>query len=156
MKAKKKRSGLYVLAVLGAGLVASLFFMLGPPGLLAKSGSPLFCASCHVMEEQYEAWFHAGAHRQVKCVDCHLPNQNPALHYVWKSIDGLKDTVVFYSGRVPERIDISPHGRQVVLANCLRCHEAAVDHIDQERLCWECHRRIPHRQAGLMQTLADI
>lgn len=153
MSAKKKRLGLYLLAGLGAGLLASLFFMLGPPGLLAKSESPLFCAGCHVMEEQYEAWFHAGAHRRAQCVDCHLPNQNLALHYVWKSIDGLKDTVVFYSGRVPERISISSHGQQVVLANCLRCHGAAVSLIDQERLCWECHRRISHRQSGLTQTL---
>jgi cytochrome c nitrite reductase small subunit len=153
MGAKKKRIGLYALAGLAVGALASIFFMLGPPQLLAKSETPLFCASCHVMEDEYEAWFHAGAHRGIKCVDCHLPNQNKALHYTWKSIDGLKDTIVFYAGRVPEQINITPHGQEVVHTNCIRCHQGRVEHIDQERLCWECHRRLSHRQTGLIQTL---
>lgn len=38
------------MALLGIGVIASLFFMLGPPKLLAKSESPVFCGSCHVME----------------------------------------------------------------------------------------------------------
>lgn len=40
-----------------------LFLLLGPPQLLAKSESPAFCASCHVMKPQYEAYMHNGAHR---------------------------------------------------------------------------------------------
>lgn len=150
---KKKRIGLLSLAILGAVLLAAIFVTLGPPGLLAKSESPIFCAGCHVMEGEYDAWSHAGAHRRQRCVDCHLPNHNTAVHYVWKSIDGMKDVLAFYSGRVPDYIEISNHGRQVVQANCIRCHETAVDHIDQERICWQCHRRIAHRRAGQIQTL---
>lgn len=150
---KKKRIGLLSLSLLAAALLVAIFMSLGPPGLLAKSESPLFCAGCHTMEAEYDAWSHAGAHRREKCVDCHLPNHNTAVHYVWKSLDGMKDVLAFYSGRVPDRIEISNHGRQVVQANCIRCHETAVDHIDQERLCWECHRRIAHRRSGQIQTL---
>ncbi|OGQ96973.1 MAG: cytochrome c nitrite reductase small subunit [Deltaproteobacteria bacterium RIFOXYD12_FULL_57_12] len=150
---KKKRIGLYGLAVLGAGLVVALFLLLGPPKLLAESESPVFCAGCHVMEAEYEAWDHAGAHRRIKCVDCHLPNEGRVLHYTWKSIDGMKDVLVFYSGKVPERIAITNHGKEVVQGNCIRCHETTVGHIDQERLCWDCHRRIAHRRSGSMQTL---
>jgi len=152
MGVKKKKIGLYVLAILMVGVAASLFLMLGPPKLLAKSESPLFCAGCHVMEAEYEAWAHTGAHRREQCVDCHLPNQNVALHYIWKSIDGLKDTLAFYSGRVPERIMITAHGQEVVQLNCIRCHETTVQNIDQQRLCWSCHRRIAHRGSGLIQT----
>ena len=153
MGARKKRAGLYALAALAAGGLASLFLMLGPPQLLAKSEGPEFCAGCHVMEGEYEAWLHAGAHRRVKCVECHLPNRSLASHYTWKSIDGLKDTIAFYSGRVEERIGISAHGREVVQDNCVRCHATTVEQIDQERLCWDCHRRLAHRRSGQIQTL---
>lgn len=138
-----------------AGLVLAgvgLFLALGPPRLLAKSESPLFCASCHVMEDQYEAWFHQGAHRRKACVDCHLPNGNAVSHYAWKAIDGMKDVVVFNSGRVPENIRISAHGRAVVRANCVRCHETAVEMIDHGRLCWDCHRRITHARTAAAGT----
>lgn len=129
-----------------------LFLMLGPPHLLAKSESPDFCASCHVMEDQHTAFMHNGAHRRFKCVDCHLPNDNLASHYIWKSIDGMKDVLFFYSGKVPEKITLSSHGAKVVKANCIRCHEALVSQMDTSRDCWKCHRRITHTGTGALQT----
>ncbi len=145
---KKIHLALAGLVVAGAGL----FLALGPPQLLAKSESPDFCASCHVMEAQYEDWFHQGAHRRKACVECHLPNDNLAGHYVWKAIDGMKDVVVFNSGRVPENIRISAHGKEVLQANCIRCHEAAVEMIDKGRPCTDCHRRITHARTGAVET----
>ncbi|MEA4856305.1 MAG: cytochrome c nitrite reductase small subunit [Solidesulfovibrio sp.] len=145
---KKLPLALAVLVVAGTGL----FLALGPPRLLAKSESPDFCASCHVMEAEYEAWFHQGAHRRKACVECHLPNENRASHYVWKAIDGMKDALVFHSGRVPETIRISAHGREVVRANCVRCHETAVEMIDHGRPCTDCHRRISHAGTGTVAT----
>ncbi len=134
------------------GIALGAFLAFGPPKLLAKSETPEFCASCHVMEAQYEAWFHEGAHRNVKCVDCHLPNQNMAAHYLWKSIDGMKDVIVFHSGRVPERIKISEHGQSVLQTNCIRCHELTVARIDSRRRCWDCHRRLSHTRSGAILT----
>lgn len=143
--------------ILGAGVIAAillaLFLMLGPPHLLAKSESPDFCASCHVMEKEYTAFMHGGAHRRNKCVDCHLPNDNAALHYVWKSIDGMKDVLFFHSGHVPERITLSAHGAKVVKANCIRCHSQLVSQMNTSRNCWSCHRRITHTGTGSMATL---
>lgn len=136
------------------GAVLLLIFLLfGPPKLLAKSEHPSFCAGCHVMEAQYEAWAHTGAHRRKMCVDCHLPNDNVGIHYVWKAIDGMKDVVFFYSGAVPERIELTAHGKEVLQANCIRCHEQTVMNINQERSCWECHRRIMHTRSGALQTI---
>lgn len=142
----------YIVVLGFLGAAAGAFLMLGPPGLLAKSETPEFCSSCHVMEAEYEAWFHEGAHRRINCVDCHLPHQNVAAHYVWKSIDGMKDVMIFYSGRVPETIKISQHGQNVLQANCIRCHEMAVDRIDNDRLCWSCHRRLAHIRSGTIAT----
>ena len=110
-----------------------------------------FCISCHSMEAEYEAWMHS-AHSRKMCVDCHLPNENRAVHYLWKSIDGLKDVIIFYSGRVPERIKISSHGEKVLQANCIRCHETTVMLIDTKRKCWACHRRMMHMHAGIRET----
>ncbi|ACD94766.1 cytochrome c nitrite reductase small subunit [Trichlorobacter lovleyi] len=129
-----------------------LYLTLGPPHLLAKSESPDFCASCHVMEAQHTAFMHAGAHRRFKCVDCHLPNDNLASHYIWKSIDGMKDVLFFYSGKVPEKITLSEHGAKVVKANCIRCHETLVSQMDTSRNCWSCHRRVTHTGTGALQT----
>lgn len=142
----------YSLVIGLIGLAAGAFLALGPPGLLAKSETPNFCASCHVMEAEYEAWFHEGVHRRINCVDCHLPYGNLASHYAWKSIDGMKDVFVFYSGRVPDPIQISEHGRNVLRGNCIRCHEATVEMIDNERRCWDCHRRITHMNSGSIAT----
>ncbi len=150
---KAKSSKLKYLLVIGVvGAAIGLFLALGPPKLLARSETPDFCASCHVMESQYEAWFHEGAHRSIKCVDCHLPHQNIPLHYTWKTIDGMKDVAVFYSGRVPERIALSERGAGVLQTNCIRCHGATVDKINQERHCWECHRRLSHVRSGAIMV----
>ncbi len=137
-----------VLAVIGG--LAGVFVGFGPPGLYAKSAQPEFCAGCHVMEFRYENWFHNGGHRSVKCVDCHLPNDNPANHFVWKSIDGMTDVFYFYSGRVPERIRISARNAATVQTNCRRCHAETVSRINEDRPCWECHRRLSHLKTGAM------
>lgn len=133
--------------------VVSLFLLFGPPKLLAKSESPDFCSQCHVMGPEYEAWLHEGAHRRKLCVDCHLPNENMPVHYVWKAIDGLKDVLFFYSGRVPEQIKLTSHGAKVLQANCIRCHSSAVEFMDHDRKCWECHRRLIHKRSGSIETL---
>ncbi len=150
-----KRSKLLIrVGVAGVfGVVLSLFLMFGPPGLLAKSEAPVFCGGCHVMESEYESWFHTGAHKRKKCVECHLPNENVAMHYVWKAIDGMKDVVFFYSGRVPEHITITAHGAEVLQGNCIRCHSEAVQNVNPGRKCWDCHRWITHKRSGSIETL---
>lgn len=153
MNLKKPR--LPVRAILIAAVAAAsgaLFMALGPPQLLAKSESPDFCASCHVMGEEHAAWRHAGAHRRLRCVDCHLPEGNPVVHYFWKSIDGMKDVISFQTGHVPERIELSGHGAKVVQENCIRCHASALANIDVTRRCWSCHRQMRHRLTGVVAT----
>lgn len=152
-KAGTGKKFIYLVAAVVGVVAISLFLLVGPPQLLAKSSMPDFCVSCHVMESQYEAWFHTGAHRRIKCVDCHLPNENEGIHYIWKSIDGMKDALVFYSGSVPDRITLSSHGEKVLQKNCVRCHEVTVSLMDSERKCWGCHRWISHTRGGNLETL---
>jgi cytochrome c nitrite reductase small subunit len=143
---------LLILALVGAGLGAFLAF--GPAKQYAKSESPEFCGSCHVMESQYEAWFHAGAHRRLTCVDCHLPNDTVARHLIWKGIDGGRDFVAFHTGRFTDDIRLSARGAQVVKENCLQCHTETMARVNEDRNCWECHRRLRHRQTGAMAASA--
>ncbi len=140
----------YLAVAFLAGTFIALFLLLGPPGLLAKSESPDFCAGCHVMEDEHTAWRHSGPHARIKCVECHLPGGSPAEHYTWKAIDGMKDVVVFHTGTVPETITLSPHGEKVVQANCVKCHQGAVATMDQSRKCWSCHRQLRHRLTGIV------
>jgi cytochrome c nitrite reductase small subunit len=148
----KKKKWSLLLGSMGALGAIALFVSFGPPQLLARTETPLFCASCHVMQSQYEAWFHVGAHRSIRCVDCHLPHRNMPVYYLWKSIDGLKDVALFYSGNVPETIEITPRQTRVVQSNCIRCHAVRVEMLDQQRRCWECHRFLQHHLAGVRMT----
>ena len=152
MSALKKHRLKILLGIIVLGGALGLFLGFGPPQLMAKSESPLFCNSCHVMESQFEAWFNVGAHRTIRCVDCHLPHENLPAYYVWKSVDGMKDVLVFYSGRTPESITISERGKKFVQANCIRCHTERVAMINQDRPCWDCHRFLQHQLAGVRMT----
>ncbi len=145
--------------LLGTGaciaLGGALFAFFGPPKLYAKTGSPEYCASCHVMEDQYEAWRHQGAHRRINCIDCHLPNNNIVNHLYEKSYQGMRDTFIFYSGRVPERIRLSMEGGKIVQANCERCHGEIISRLEMtDRNCWSCHRRLSHNRSGSMETIS--
>jgi cytochrome c nitrite reductase small subunit len=142
---------LIVILVLFAAAIGG-FLMLGPPALLARTETPEFCSSCHVMQTQYNSWFHEGAHRSIVCVDCHLPHQNLLVRYMWKSITGVKDVVVFHSGMTPDRIVVSNHGQNVLQGNCIRCHQTTVWRINRERNCWDCHRRLSHIRSGAVLT----
>lgn len=137
------------LAVLIVSFIG-IYVSFGPPGLYARSGTPEFCAQCHVMEMEYENWFHNGGHRRLLCIDCHLPNDNFARHLTWKGYEGMWDAFVFYSGRVPDYIRISEAGAIIVQENCHRCHQETVARINEDRNCWICHRRLSHRNTGSM------
>jgi|UniRef100_A0A7C3Z0C5 cytochrome c nitrite reductase small subunit len=143
---------LVILVLVAAALGAFLAF--GPPRLYATSESPEFCGSCHVMETEYEAWFHAGAHRRLKCVDCHLPNDHLADHLLWKGIDGGRDFVTFHLGLYAENIRLTARGAQIVKENCLRCHAEIMARVSEDRNCWVCHRQTSHRKTGVVAALA--
>ena len=143
---------LLVVAVVAAGLAAFLAF--GPPRLLAKSESPEFCSSCHVMESRYEAWFHAGAHRRVKCVDCHLPNDN-IVHHLWRKKSSAAARSSWPSTRActPRTSGCRTAAPRTLKANCLRCHAETMARVNEDRNCWFCHRQLRHRQTGVVATL---
>ena len=131
------------------GFFLILVIILISPALVRETSKPGFCNSCHIMEKEYEDWFKTGLHRNIKCVDCHLPNDNLINHLIWKGIDGTKDVVSFYGRLYPDLIKISEHGKKTVKENCIRCHDEMVSRMRVEgRDCWACHRQTKHTFPG--------
>ncbi len=122
-----------------------VYLLFGPPKFLEKSESAQFCASCHTMSEQYHSWRHS-AHKVIKCVDCHLPNDNIFNHYLWKAIDGTKDLYYeFFPRQEFYQISLTNHGIAVVQNNCLKCHGEMVSKINRNLSCFTCHVRTGHK-----------
>ncbi|MBI5743753.1 MAG: NapC/NirT family cytochrome c [Elusimicrobia bacterium] len=130
------------------------FLLFGPPRMIELTESPQFCALCH--SNQNGDWLHS-AHRREKCIDCHLPNDNFADHYMWKSIDGGKDVFFHFSGLGDGNdTQLTPHGKKVLQANCIRCHVDLVSHINNKRSCIDCHRTLSHRRTALTLTKEEM
>jgi cytochrome c nitrite reductase small subunit len=145
-----KKYGIYGIALLFILLISVLL----SSKIIAKTNTPKYCASCHVMQEEYLSLIKGGLHNSLKCVDCHLPNDSKVSFYFWKTVDGGKELIIFYSGRVSDPIKASAHAKKIIQQNCIRCHEGMVSRITiADRNCWDCHRRISHKHAGLRETI---
>lgn len=130
-------------------IIIFVFAGLFVPKIVRYSESPEFCVKCHSMKDQYDSWNHS-LHKNLKCIDCHLPNDNFVNHYVWKGIDGTKDLVSETLGlKEWWEIHLSEHGKKVLQSNCVRCHEGLLAHMDKKRNCIDCHRTITHKKTAL-------
>jgi nitrate/TMAO reductase-like tetraheme cytochrome c subunit len=86
-------------------------------GLLEFSSTPTFCRMCHVMEPYFEAW-RTSNHKDVPCVDCHIPPEPKAA--IWAKFQTINSVVQYITKRYGTR----PHA-EIEDAACLRkgCHE---------------------------------
>ncbi len=115
---------------------------------------PSTCNNCHVMDAQYENWYHAAHADPTSCVECHLPHDNVVNYYLAKAQTGFHDVFVFSSGQTPILIRAKPETDKIIQANCIRCHSARVDNIVNgpqpfDQNCWDCHRSVAHGPRGI-------
>lgn len=151
---KHRRSLVRASSAAAALSVGGAFMLFGPPRMVELTESPQFCALCHASQNQ--DWLHS-AHRRERCIDCHLPNNNTPNHYLWKSIDGGKDLFFHFSGLGDGNdTELTGHGKKVLQANCVRCHEGMVSHIGNKRSCSDCHRTFSHRRTALTLTREEM
>ena len=143
---------LFILAIAAAAIALGFFvFVTDAP---AYGGSaPETCANCHVMDSQYENWYHAPHENFTECVDCHLPHDNAVVYYLEKGRQGAKDVYAFTTGNIPVQIRTSEKSKGIIQENCVRCHEETVESITMgaqpfDRYCWDCHRGISHGERG--------
>jgi cytochrome c nitrite reductase small subunit len=118
--------------------------------------APATCNNCHVMDAQYENWFHAPHAAWADCSDCHLPHETLLDYYLYKGKSGIRDVFSFVTRSYPDpaAIRANDETRAILQANCIRCHKDAVEAIlagpqPFERACWECHRSVAHGERGL-------
>ncbi len=139
---------------------------------ISKAGSylsdkPEVCTNCHIMAPQFTTWSHSSHKNVTNCNDCHVPHNNVVNKYFFKAKDGLRHATIFTLRNEPQVIFIKDAGKNVVQQNCLRCHEHTMDKVitknnnntginklyTEERLCWDCHRDVPH---GTVNSLSSI
>lgn len=129
------------------------------------SDKPETCVNCHVMAPQYATWNHSSHREWATCNDCHVPQDNAFNKYLFKAKDGLYHASIFTLRKEPQVIKILEAGQKVVHDNCVRCHnKQLVDakltgtipkhhHNMTDRVCWECHREVPH---GRVNSLSSV
>jgi cytochrome c nitrite reductase small subunit len=138
------------LAVLAVGLYVTDF-------TAYLGNNPTSCNNCHVMDNVYESWYHAGHKPWTTCNDCHTPH---ALipKYIVKAQSGYHHVSAFLLGNIPPAIRAKESSKEVVQENCIRCHTDAVENLDMEsgytkddpgRYCFDCHRSAGHGERGL-------
>lgn len=107
-----------------------------------------FCGSCHVMEEQVDTFVHSAHQIATDCGDCHVPHE---LVYgaFDKAYTGTKDLIGVILDKDPFEIHAGKHSKNVVQANCVRCHQDFLNEVGNTmdeggRYCFDCHKNTPH------------
>lgn len=144
MQDTSKPKGKWFVALLtfAAGMVA----MVGIGAAVKGTDQASFCASCHSMNEA--AWTHKqSVHRQFDCSECHLPS-DIAAKMPYKTEIGLHDLYVQNFGTIPDRIHTTDKMKDVIQANCRRCHVGTTMTVamDAKPYCTDCHRTVPHNK----------
>ena len=129
-----------LIIAIAAAVIALTFFVFVTDAPAYGGSAPETCANCHVMDSQYENWYHA-------------PHENIVVYYLEKGRQGAKDVYAFTTGNIPVAIRASEQTKGIIQDNCIRCHEAKVESIVMgaqpfDRYCWECHRNVAHGPRG--------
>lgn len=105
----------------------------------------MFCSQCHSMEGV--AVTHSNStHAQFSCNECHTP-ANLVAKLPYKAKVGMHDIFVTFTGTVPSTIHATDEMKEVVKANCIRCHASTISTVamDVKPFCVDCHKSVPHQ-----------
>ncbi|MBY0505874.1 MAG: NapC/NirT family cytochrome c [Bryobacteraceae bacterium] len=85
-----------------------------------------FCGTaCHVMAPEFAA-YQAGAHAQVKCVECHIGEG--AGNAIRAKVNGTRQLFLVTTGRYQRPIPSPPHGLKAAGETCENCHSPRHDY----------------------------
>lgn len=153
-----------VVILLGAAAGLALYALYASRALSYLSDSPQTCVNCHIMAPQYATWQHSSHREHTTCNDCHVPHDNIFRTYYFKAMDGARHATMFTLRLEPQNIFIHQAGIDVVQENCIRCHSNLITDSRlltqtdkfhskfEDRLCWDCHREVPH---GRVKSLSS-
>ncbi len=151
-----------ILSGVAVGLLLTSFYISNAASYLSDDSET--CINCHVMTPQFATWERSSHKTVAKCNDCHVPHDNIVAKYAFKAKDGMRHATMFTLRMEPQVIRISESGKEAVQQNCIRCHENNIHPVslralsnkmihDSERVCWDCHREIPH---GRVNSLSSV
>jgi len=154
----------WILCFAALGILAGLALALGKVSRATSylSDDPEACVNCHVMRPHYASWQRSSHARVATCNDCHVPHQTPLHAYAFKARDGLYHSSIFTLRLEPQVIHISSGAVPVVQNNCRRCHQPTIATVsaccggDGDRLCWDCHREVPHGRARSLSASPTV
>ncbi|MDR0338818.1 MAG: NapC/NirT family cytochrome c [Desulfovibrio sp.] len=124
--------------------VAGMVAVVGIGMAVKSTDGSAFCGGCHAMSEA--VWTHnRSVHRQFDCNECHTPASIPS-KLIYKAQVGLNDIFVNTTGTVPDLIHTQASMKDVIQANCRRCHVGTTMDVamNVKPYCTDCHRTVPH------------
>lgn len=151
--------------IMGAMIGISLYAFYTSNAVSYLSDDPATCVNCHIMAPEYATWQHSSHREKAVCNDCHVPHNNALNKWYFKAKDGIRHATIFTARAEPQTIFIKEAGIKVVQDNCVRCHSDLVTDAKllvqtevfhnkfKDRLCWECHREVPH---GRVNSLSSV
>lgn len=139
---------LLLATLLGVVCGLSVFTFNYAEGASYFSNDPRACVNCHVMEDQYDGWNRSSHKAVATCNDCHTPHTFPQ-KYIVKGLNGWNHSVAFTTGNFPDPIRIRPFNAEVVLENCIACHETMASNVHRPEPeatlpCVACHGNVGH------------
>lgn len=152
-----------VIIILGIFIGLGVFVLKLSKAHSYLSDQPETCVNCHIMAPEYATWKHSSHRQWTNCNDCHVPHNNVFNKYYFKAKDGLRHATVFTLRNEPQVIFIKQEGKEVVHQNCVRCHSELLEpsqkltninfhHQRTERVCWDCHREVPHGRVNSLSS----
>lgn len=140
------------LMIMGAAGVA--FGLAGYVAVISNAASylsddPKACINCHIMDPEYATWERSSHGRVTVCNDCHVPHDSVFRKYLFKAKDGSRHSWLYTFRKEKQVIEAIPESKEVIQANCVRCHSEVVSETKlavhgSERSCTDCHREVPH------------
>ena len=142
----------FLWAAVFGGLFGSFAAAVGYTAHYARATSylsedPKACINCHVMNEQYDGWSRSPHHARATCNDCHVPHSSIFAKYYVKAEHGYRHSKLFTLGTFHEPIRANEASHEVVIGNCIRCHDAMTRDIRHGREgidCIRCHAAVAH------------
>lgn len=142
--------GTVVAALLGLVAGSGAYTFVYAQGHSYLSSDPGVCVNCHIMRPEHDSWQKASHHGHAVCVDCHIPHEMPEKLLV-KAENGFWHSLRFTLQNYPDPIRIRPKNRDVLVANCIRCHGDFVAHVNEggaeepgALACLRCHMSVGH------------
>jgi cytochrome c nitrite reductase small subunit len=108
-------------AALGTAAGVGAYTFSYAKGLSYFGTDPRACVNCHIMEPQYAGWQKSSHHAVARCIDCHLPSSFFEKYFA-KAENGYRHGKLFTTQTFEEPITVKAPGREILQANCERCH----------------------------------